>query len=233
MKLFFGFLIGLVIAAAIAATALKVAWGDVADLGERDKGDDVSKTVEAVDFDRIEIAGVFELDVAVGGDAYSVTLSGRDADLARTTAEVRHGELVLDTHERDASGKRKFIKHGITAKVSMPALDGIDVAGVVDGAVRGIDAETFDADISGVGNLELAGACGSLNADVSGVGELDAEGLQCRAVTIDVSGVGSANVYASESVDAEIAGIGHIDVYGSPPQVSKSQSSPLGRVSVK
>ena len=46
-------------------------------------------------------------------------------------------------------------------------------------------------------------------------------------------GVGEAKVYASERVDAEIAGIGKIEISGSPAEVSKSQSSPLGRISVK
>jgi len=233
MRLFLGFLIGLLIAGAIAVTAVKVAWGDLSDIGDRDRGEDVTKTVEVADFDRIEIAGVFELDVTVGGDAYSVTLSGREGDLARTTAEVREGELVLDTHERDASGKRRLIKHGITATVRMPALNAIDAAGVVDGKATGVNSENFSADISGVGELELEGSCGALDADVSGVGELDAEGLQCRSVKIDVSGVGEAKVYASESVDAEIAGIGKIEISGSPESVSKNNSSPFGRISVK
>lgn len=232
MKLFFGFLIGLVLAAIIAATAFKAAWGGLTDIGSRDRGDDKTMTVEAADFDRIEVAGVFELKVSVGGD-YAVTLSGREEDLARTKARVENGELILDTEERGPDGKRLFIKHGITANVSLPALNAIDAAGVVDGEASGIDAENFDADISGVGELTLSGTCGSLSADVSGVGELDAEALQCRSVDVDVSGVGEAKVYASESVDAELAGIGKIEVSGSPQQVSKSQSSPLGRISVK
>lgn len=233
MKLFFGFLIGLVIAAAIAMAAIKVAWSGAIDVGARDKGNDITRTVEAADFDRIEVAGVFELDVAVGGSDYSVTLSGREDDLDRTSATVANGVLVLDTDERNREGKRKFIKHGVTAKILMPALNGVSAAGVVDGEATGINAESFDAEISGVGELELAGTCGALDADVSGVGELDAEELLCRSVKVDVSGVGEAKVYASESVDAEIAGIGKIEISGSPAEVSKTQSSPLGRIKVK
>ncbi len=231
MRLFFGILIGLVLAGAIAATAFKVAWGDVSDIGDRDRGEDKSQSVAAADFDRIDVAGVFELDVTVGGD-YSVTLSGKEEDLARTTANVANGVLVLDTNERDAGGKRKFFKHSITATVTMPALNAIDASGVVDGAVKGVNAENFNASISGVGEINLSGTCGALDADVSGVGELNAEELKCRTVNVDVSGVGEAKIYASESVDADIAGIGSIEIYGSPANVSKS-ATPFGRVSVK
>lgn len=232
MRLFFGFLIGLVLAGLIAMTALKVAWGDLTDLESRDRGDDKTITIAAADFDAISVAGVFEIDVSVGAD-YAVTLSGKEGDLARTTAKVENGKLVLDTAERDENGRRKLVKHGVTAKISLPALSSLDASGVVDGDVRGISAETFTADVSGVGELELAGACETFDADVSGVGELDAEELKCRTVIVDVSGVGAASVYASESVEAELAGIGRIEVFGSPANVSKTQSSPFGRISVK
>ena len=39
-----------------------------------------------------------------------------------------------------------------------------------------------------------------------------------------VEGMGSAEVYASESVDADIEGIGSIEVDGSPATVKKSKS---------
>ena len=232
MRIFLGFLIGLVLAGAIAATAFKVAWGDIGEIGDRERGDDKTTSVAVADFDRINIAGVFELDVGVGGD-YALTLSGAEEDLARTTAVVEDGVLVLDTGEQRREGKKRFIKHSVTAKISMPALNGIEIAGVVDGDIRGVNAENFRADLSGVGDLDLSGNCGAFEADVSGVGDLDAEELKCRSVNVDVSGVGSASVYASESVDAEIAGLGSIEISGSPPQVTKSQSSPLGRISVK
>ena len=70
----------------------------------------------------------------------------------------------------------------------------------------------------------LNGECGSFDADVSGVGDLEAKGLQCRVVSVEVSGVGSASVYASDEVDAEVSGMGDIDVYGSPEKVRKESS---------
>ena len=232
MRLFLGFLIGVVLACVIALTAMKSAWGGIGDIGDRDRKDDETRIVDVTDFDRVDAAGVFELKIAVGGD-YSVSLAGRAEDLARTTATVAEGALVLDTNERDASGKRKFVKHGITATIRLPSLVAISASGVVDGEVTGVAAEKFDADISGVGELNLAGTCGALTADVSGVGELNAENLKCRSVDVDLSGVGEAKVYASESADADLAGIGEIEIYGSPGQVSKSKSSPFGRIEVK
>lgn len=232
MKIFLGFVIGLLLAGAIAATALKVAWGDLTDVSERDRGADETRAIEVADFDRIDIAGVVELDATVGGD-YSLTLSGRASDLDKVRAEVVGGKLVLDTARNEGRVGRKLIRHGVTATVSMPTLVGVEAAGVVDGSVQGIAGGPFSVDISGVGDLKLSGACDALEAEVSGVGDLEARELQCRTVDVEVSGVGGASVYASESANAEIAGVGKIEIYGSPASVSKSNTSPLGRISVK
>ncbi len=232
MKIFVGFLIGLLIAAAIAATAMKVAFGGLTDVGERNRSMDVSRTVEVADFDRVNIAGVVDLDATVGGD-YALTLSGRPADLERARAEVVDGVLVLDTAHDEGRVGRKIIRHGVTAKLVVPALIGVEAAGVVDGRVTGIAGGAFEVAISGVGDLELSGTCDALDAAVSGVGGLDAKGLLCRTVDVNVSGVGGASVYASERAVAEIAGIGEIEIYGSPPSVSKTKPGILGRISVK
>jgi len=231
MRIFIGLFIGLIIAAGIALAAVKVAWGDIADMEDRDRSNDVSRTVAASDFDRLNIAGVFELKTTVGED-YSVRLSGREEDLDRTIAEVRDGVLVLDTDHKNKDGKRRIIMHSISVVITVPALNGVDIAGVVDGDISGVDTEDFTIDVSGVAEVDFSGACGTLTADISGVGELDAEELQCRKVNVDVSGIGETRVYASESANAELNGIGRIHVYGSPAEISKSQSSPIGRITV-
>lgn len=232
MKIFLGFLIGLILAAVIAATALKVAWGDITDVSERDRGADETRTIEVADFDRIDIAGVIELDATVGGD-YSLTLSGRADDLDRARAEVVDGELILDTAHDEGRVGRKIIRHGVAATITLPTLAAVDATGVVDGEIKGVAAGAFDVDISGVGDLKLSGTCDALKADVSGVGDLEAKDFICRTVDVEVSGIGGASVFASESASAEIAGIGKIEIYGSPASVSKSNTSPLGRISVK
>lgn len=185
-------------------------------------GDKVTQTLDLSGFERISIAGVYELDVEVGPD-YSISLTGRERALERVDASVKNGVLRLGQKER----KKKRIQlggdrdGGIDAVITMPSLSKLSVSGVVDGKIMGIDAETFEISVSGVGDVELEGECGAMEAEVSGVGDLEAEKLECRSVKVEVSGVGSASVYASEAVDAEVSGMGDIDVYGSPSDVQK------------
>ena len=230
MRIFFGIIIGLFLAVAIAFAAAHQAFGGLTNVGERDKSQDITQVLELSGFDRIDIAGVFEVDVTVGGD-FSVTVSGAPSEMERLEATVENGELILDRKDHRV-GPRRWLDYGLTAVISLPSLAAIDIAGVADGNVTGVDSDDFEIDLSGVGDLNISGRCGRLDADVSGVGDLDAKSLECRDVEVDVSGIGDASVYASESVDATVSGIGSIDVYGSPKSVEKS-SSFIASISVK
>ncbi|MCB2112699.1 MAG: DUF2807 domain-containing protein [Parvularculaceae bacterium] len=232
MRLFFGFLIGLALAVAVAATAFKVAWGDIGEFEDRDRSADEKRVVEAVDFTEIEIKGVFELEVRVGDD-YSVTLSGRREDLDRTRAHVESGRLVLDTEQKGEGRRISAVKRGVTAVVMLPALDAIEIEGVVDADISGVNADKFSADLSGVGEVDLSGVCVSFQAEISGIGEVDAKNLECQDVRVEVSGIGDTRIYASRSADADLTGIGRIEIYGSPANVSKTQTGPFGRIKVK
>ena len=178
----------------------------------------VTKTYALSGFERIDIAGVYDLDVRVGPD-FSITLTGHQKEMERVEASVREGVLYLTR----ADGKRRWgvgDDQEIEAEITLPSLNSLDVSGVVAGSIEGVDAEQFNIDLSGVGNISLEGECGVLYADVSGVGDLEAEELECASVFVEVSGVGSASVYARDKVSADVSGMGDIDVYGSPDDVS-------------
>jgi len=204
-----------IIAAGVAALAASAAWAH--------DSEKVSKTLALTDFEKIDIAGVYEINVKVG-PSYSIALSGPQDEMDRVEASVKNGVLVLSQRDRKRGERNRNHNHGVEAVITMPSLKGFEVSGVVDGEIDGIDSDTFELEVSGVGDIEMNGQCGNLKAQVSGVGDLDAEGFECRSVDVDVSGVGSASVFASEEVAAHISGMGDIDVYGKPEKVEKNKS---------
>ena len=187
------------------------------------KDNEETRTLDLNGFDEIEISGVYDLEVEVGGDFF-IELSGDTEELDRVKATVSGGVLDLSQHDRKKRRGWNKNNHGVDATIRLPSLTGIDISGVVDGEITGIDTDRFTIEISGVGDLDLEGTCGSLKARVSGVGDLEADKLKCRAVDVRVSGVGDASVFASDEVDATVSGMGGIDVYGSPERVTKSDS---------
>jgi len=174
-----------------------------------------STTLDLRDFDAIEIGGAYELHVIVGED-YSIELSGPLDEMARVEATLKNGALVLGSKKRHKGDQK-----GVKAVVTMPALNRIAVSGVADADISGVRADHFKLDLSGVGEVNIAGECGKVFVRVSGVGEVDAQSLQCKAADVKVAGIGQARVYASESVSAEVSGMGGIVVYGSPKSIDK------------
>ncbi|MFQ5563738.1 MAG: head GIN domain-containing protein [Parvularculaceae bacterium] len=179
--------------------------------------DEVRKSYDFTGFDKIWVSGVYDIEVTVGS-GFSIELSGPADEMARAEVKKRGDKLDLGQRKR---GKKRHRREGVEATITLPSLEALEVSGVVDGVIEGVDSERLTVDLSGVGDVDVSGRCGELDALVSGVGELDASDLECRHVTVRVSGVGEAEVYASESVDAVVSGMGDITVYGSPKKVKK------------
>ncbi len=193
---------------------------------DKDSKNRIEQSFDYKDFDHIEVVGVYNMDVKVGGSDYSIETSGRAKDMERMKVYLDGDTLVLSTEKKKKNrGWRGKKNHkGIDITITMPALYGLEIAGIGSGEVTGIDSDKFDVEIAGIGSMELSGRCGTLDADYAGMGDLDARDLKCENVNVDMSGMGSATVYASDSVDADMSGMGSIDVYGKPKNVSKSKS---------
>lgn len=181
-------------------------------------GKQVSQSYSLKGFDRIETAGVYDLQVRVGGK-FAVQLSGPEEELAKLNVKVKGGRLLLKQHGH--SNVLGIHNHGITAKISLPKLSGIDMTGVGDAVVTGVSAKAFDAEVRGVGDVRLSGTCKDLTARVSGIGDFDSRDLHCKSANVKVSGIGDVSVYASLVAGVRSSGIGDVDVYGSPKVVVK------------
>lgn len=179
----------------------------------------VERRITEGKFTRIEVSGVYEISVKRGPD-HDVRLSGRENALARATVRIDNDTLYLG-HKK---GRGFRSKRSVEANITLPDLRTVEISGVVDGRVSGVDTDNFRISVSGVGDLNIDGKCNTLYATLSGVGDLDAADLKCHKATIRVSGVGDARVFADEALDAHVSGIGDLTCYGSPKKVKKNKS---------
>ncbi len=86
-----------------------------------------------------------------------------------------------------------------------------------------VNVTQLNALISGVGSMQLRGNATNMNAQVSGIGSLNAYDLQTNVSSVTVSGTGSAQVTAQQSLTATVSGTGSINYHGSP-QLSQSRT---------
>ena len=61
-----------------------------------------------------------------------------------------------------------------------------------------------------------------LKLKVQGVGMVDTKGLIAETADVNLEGVGSVKVYASERLKASVQGIGSLNYYGNPRSISKT-----------
>lgn len=182
--------------------------------GKHDKRDVVA-TYDYNGFDKIEIAGVYELDIQQG-NSFSIRTEATEEQAKKFEVRLRGNTLILGSKESEKRWNNNNNYGSVLAVITMPRLSDLEIAGVANGKISAFDGGDLNVDIAGVGDITLSGTCDHLEIDVAGVGEVDARDLKCDHVDAELGGVGELTVYASESVDASAGGVGTINVYGNP-----------------
>ncbi|MBK8846725.1 MAG: DUF2807 domain-containing protein [Bacteroidetes bacterium] len=95
-----------------------------------------------------------------------------------------------------------------------------------------VAAITVSADLSGAGLIKLKGNCNEAKYKVSGAGKLDAFELVADECKVDLSGIGVAEVNASEELNASVSGAGNVYYTGAATNL-KTNISGLGKVERK
>jgi len=174
------------------------------------------------DFQRIQLSGVGDVEVQVGTPT-SLEISFDNNLLEMVHTRVVDGELLIETSGHYNS------KLPLLVKLTTPSLQQIKLSGVGSMELTGVDNESLEVDVSGVGTLTASGKVKDLRVQLNGTGKANLEELVADSVTVTVSGVGNAKVHATQSVKATSSGVGGITIYGNPPKVD-SKSSGVGTI---
>ena len=105
----------------------------------------------------------------------------------------------------------------------------IEASGAGSVEIQNVDYQHIDIDMSGVGNISIAGKTVSAKMEMSGTGNIDAFDLHADSVRCETSGVGNINCYANEELNAQVSGIGGVRYKGTPKSLRKSVSG-IGKV---
>jgi hypothetical protein len=186
----------------------------------------VSETRAVAEFRAIDLPGMIGVDVTVGKPA-SVVITGEPSLVAKVTTRVENGTLVIDTKLDNQSLRDDQLK----AVVTVPDLTSVSLSGMGSLRVAGIASARLAVDLSGLGSLTIKGATDTLHAKLNGAGSLVAKALIAKHATVVLDGLGSASVYATESIDANVTGAGSLSVHGHPARVKKSVSG-LGSLKI-
>ena len=90
----------------------------------------------------------------------------------------------------------------------------------------------MDLRVSGASAIQLRGQVNELIIRMSGAGDIEAYDLVSKYCKISLSGIGSAEIYVEDELEANISGVGGIRYRGNPNRV-RDDISGLGRISDK
>ena len=200
--------------------------------GKRVHGNGVIKTAErpVSSFREVNAAGNIQL-LVTQGDLKPVKLEG-DENILPYIEVIQEGDRVtIKTRE----GVNLVPSGDLKVYVTSPSYKSIEVSGSSDiigqNKITGtedlsleasgagdikmeVDAPKIIAGISGSGSISLRGQAKDLEINLTGAGHAYCYDLLTENTKLDISGAGSAQVYASVKLTAEISGAGNISYKG-------------------
>jgi hypothetical protein len=75
---------------------------------------------------------------------------------------------------------------------------------------------TLRSDISGSGNIEVAGTAHHHSVQISGSGQVLGQNLICHTATVKIAGSGNARIFAESNLNVTISGSGNVYYRGNP-----------------
>lgn len=184
-------------------------------------------------FDRIDVSGHFDIYLKKG-DKAGVRVDAREMNLDEIVTRVNGSTLRIESTRRnlrdgqkgiiyitftslrdiDMSGAGKIVSESVIQsedlKVEMSGAGNIEIE---------VDVKNFDISLSGAGNMEIVGKAQKAEIGISGAGSFKGFRFICEEAEVSMSGVGKAQVYATEYLDAEASGVGSVRYRGEPKKI--------------
>lgn len=103
----------------------------------------------------------------------------------------------------------------------------IRLAGAGDVTIDGLTAEYLEVELTGAGMVQVAGRVSQQTVSIHGAGAYEARKLESQQARVEVTGAGSATVWAIDDLEIEIKGLGSVEHRGDP-KVHKRVLGPAG-----
>lgn len=209
---------------------------------ERGNGHFVTERRAPGDFRELKIGGNFEVFLQEGEEPYIeintdenlldfIDVSIKDSKLLITQEKKliskRKIELVINYREIEkirVMGAALVKNQGYLENESLELR--MEGAGIMNLKVKSEDLRVL---LSGAGVVELSGKVYRQELNLTGAGKLEAMELESKECKISVGGLGGAEIFVTEKLEARIEGIGGIEYDGDPEEVI-TEINGLGKI---
>jgi hypothetical protein len=213
--------------------------------GEPGSGHIVTESREVKDFSSIEVSYPAQITVQQG-KLESLKIEAEDNVLPGLKTQVMQGDLEIFYKSED--GKHVNPTHPVKITIIVKDLTKVNFSSAGELTIINLETQDLDLALSGAGNLKLdninvqnlavglsgagsltaSGTADNLKLNISGVGSYHGADMDSKTARVNISGMGSATIWAEDELTASISGAGSVNYYGSP-RVTKNISG-LGSV---
>ncbi len=185
--------------------------------GLKGSGDLKTEKRDLSDFTGVKVSGVFQVEITVQ-DNFEVQIQADDNLLEYIETEVDGDTLEISTNKRISS------KNPLIVKIGAPNIDDIDASGAAKISISNVSNDKLKIDLSGATTVTAAGMTKNLELDLSGASNVEAGNLKAENVSVEASGASSADVFASNKLEADLSGASIVAYSGSPKDFIKKVS---------
>jgi hypothetical protein len=210
-----------------------------------------TETRELGAFTHVSMRGVGKIFIDQGKEQ-KVVIEGNEIAISRITTNVTDGKLVIDVGrdwiEKLSAGFDFLSPDDIRFYITVKDLEELEITGVADVEVKDIKTKDFSLKMTGASSVKLFNLnADSLKAEIPGAGKIAADGkvnrlsvtltgagnfsgykLKSKTTKVTLSGVGSAQLWATNELDVAITGVGSVEYYGNP--LIKQSVTMLGKI---
>lgn len=211
--------IGAVVAAALAvALWARLDTEPATALPTTFSGQRAARSYEFADFSRVDVRGQWQVAL-VQGDAWSIEVSYPIELEPYLSVNAAGGELVIDLVRQPGAPWSDFGRYDelrLTARVVMPTLRGVELAGPTKLELSGFDGETLELNADGAFKITAADCrYDELDFEATGAGNADLSGLTATDAHVQIAGAQSATLrMAGGRLSGEIVGASRLEYYG-------------------
>jgi hypothetical protein len=209
---------------------------------ERGNGNLLSKFNSVPDFDRIRVGGSFDVmltrseksGIQVIADEnlhqfIKFEVENKNLTIIQEKKMISKNKirLVIEyTHieEVRVTGAARIQNEGYIEEEELSLR--MDGAGMIDIRIR---TGSLYVLLSGAGVVKIAGETQRQELNLSGAGSLNAIDLESSYCEVKVSGLGGAEIFVTDTLDATIEGIGGIEYEGDPSEL-RTEVNGIGKI---
>lgn len=193
-----------------------------------------SKKITTASYDNLMVSGAFRVELVLGKEG-AIEVSGSEKALAAAIIECENN--VLKIYHKG----HRFIGP-VSVKVPVESLNSVTLSGsgkIFSGQM--LKTESFEANLSGSGDIDLLveasktdtrvsgsgkiklkGSSASLSCNISGSGKIETDDLSSQKVSAYISGSGKCRINCDGPLSAYISGSGKILYRGQANIVEKN-----------